>query len=172
MERTWQRRAILAGIAASMAIAPPAGIAAEPSVLVYDVTSSGSPALPLLEIDAKARVRVREVPGQIPEVRGQLTEYSLAAILRVLVEDIGVLTIDDTRIEAEIRATDAARGSVPSIADGGVTRLVLDVPKGRNVIELHATALKAGIYPDIDDLQRLRQAETYLLELVGRLRAR
>jgi hypothetical protein len=140
------------------------GLASQPSE-VADVT-----------IYTDGRLRLGERFGQGKVTWHQLAPADLATLRRFVFEEQALMNIDPQQLQKEVLMADSSRllaaSSDPSTSvtmpmmDAGTT-LMHAFDAGQSItIKFHDVYGHAKAYPNIQGIQRLRQVELYLLNLV------
>lgn len=143
---------------------PPPGRAE--TVLSFDVVDAYAPRTPpLLEIDSDGGIAVRK--GD--EIRrGQMTRAELQRLLEEIVSGQGLLSIDGAAIRRTLEMPERS-GQVFAVADAPSSFLTLSLPDCSHSVTVMASAFASLARPDIAPLQRFRQIELRLLEIVTAL---
>lgn len=142
-------------------------------VLVFDVVDADAPRdPPLLGIDSDGGVTVRLHDGLR---HGEMTRDALAGLLRRIVVEAELAGIDGAAIREAISRPPEGASAQGSVALGGVVMdaptsfLRVDLPDCRFDLSVFGSAHFSRLRPDVAPLQRFREIELELLEIVVRL---
>ncbi|WP_141194957.1 hypothetical protein [Maliponia aquimaris] len=145
-------------------------------MILFDVVDAEQPQdPPLLRIYADGQLRVR-LRGDVLD--GGMSREALATLLHDIVVTGKLAEIDGSAIREALTQVDQTPQKDGTIRLGGVMAdaptsfLRVDLPDCRFDVQVFGSALSARQHPDVAPLQRFRQIEVQLLEIVTQVQTR